>query len=131
MKKVALVTCIAALCTASLAWAQDEVSATNPLGLGWTACSATNPVGAQNVSFACATEAASACRDFKLLPTFVSTITDSRFAGSTIVINLIIGSGPPGQWWSGFASGGCRTQQAISTNGPVTAAGTCANPYPG
>jgi len=133
MKKVALIACVAALCCASFAWAQDEISATNPLGMGWTACAASpNQFGLQNVSFACAAEASNACRDFKLLPTFVSTITDSRFAGSTVVINLIIGNTVPGQWWSGFAPSSCRGQQAISTSGPVTAGTTvCANPYPG
>ena len=135
MKKIALLTCIASLCTASLAMAQAEVSETNPLGLGWTGCSSANPVGAADVTFACATEATNACRVFRLMPTFVSTITDPAFAGSTTTIDVLIGSSAAvGQWWSGLIPGGCRVP-AVTTAGNITApslptAGACRNTYP-
>jgi hypothetical protein len=130
MKKFILTTCVAALCVASAAMAQDEISLTNGLGLGWTACSATNPVGALNVTFACDLEATNACRVFRLMPTFVSTLTDSRFAGSITTIDVLVGSSPTvGLWWSGLVPGACRAVPAISTPGNITAT-VCANPYP-
>ena len=134
MKKIALATCIASLCLASLAWAQAEVSETNALGLGWTACTTANPVGTADVVFACENETASACRIFRLMPTFVSSITDNDFAGSTITIDVLIGSNPAvGQWWS-LAQAGCRVP-AITNPGNITAAslptaGACRSTYP-
>ena len=55
MKKLVIAACIATLCVASLAYAQDEISQTNALGLGWNQCGTTaaNAIGAQNVNFAC------------------------------------------------------------------------------
>lgn len=135
MKKIALTICIASLCLASLAWAQAEVNETNALGLGWTACSSANPVGAADVAFLCAAEPASACRVFRLMPTFVSSITDNAFAGSTITIDVLIGSNPVvGQWWSGMQAAGCRPP-AVVNPGNITAAslpvvGACRNTYP-
>jgi len=136
MKKFALATCIASLSVASLAYGQAEISETNALGLGWTGCSTTNPVGLANIAFACETEASNACRVFRLMPTFVSTINDNGFAGSTVLIDVLIGSAPTvGQWWSGLVPGGCRITPALSTLGNITAAslptvGACRNLYP-
>src|SRR5262245_61124560 len=136
MKKFALATCIASLCVASLAWGQAEVSQPNALGLGWTGCSTAQPFGLANTAFACENEATNACRVTRLMPTFVSSITDPAFAGSTVVIDVLIGSAPTvGQWWSGLVPGGCRSTSALSTAGAITAlslptAGGCRNTYP-
>jgi len=136
MKKFALATCIAALCVASLAHAQAEISQPNALGLGWTGCSTANPVGAAAITFACEGELTNACRVFRLMPTFVSSITDAEFAGSTTTIDVLIGStATVGQWWAGLVPGGCRSVPAVSTVGNITAAslptaGACRNTYP-
>jgi hypothetical protein len=136
MKKFALATCIAALCVASLAHAQAELNEPNALGLGWSACTTTNPNGTPNFNFLCAT-AANVCVTQRLMPTFVSSLTDPAFAGSTTTIDVLIGSTPTiGQWWTGLVPGGCRTIPAVSTAGNVTAAslptvGACRNVYPG
>lgn len=130
MKKFALATCIASLCVASLAYGQAEISQTNPLGLGFGTCSTLNPVGLANVTFACENETANACRIFRMSPTFVSTITDFAFAGSTTVIDVLIGSSATvGQWWAGLGPGGCRPP-AVTTIGNQLSAGTCVLLYP-
>lgn len=129
MKKFALATCIAALCAASVANAQQpDVEQANALGLGWTACSTLNPVGALNFAWGCENEATNACRTQRLMPTFVPHITDSRFAGSTTTIDVLIGSSATvGAWWNGLVAASCRNIAAVSTVGPISAAGTCFN----
>ena len=132
----AFATCVASLCAASMGWGQAEINQTNALGLGWTACSTTNPIGVNNFNFLCETEQVNACRVIRLMPTFVSTINDAGFAGSTVLIDVLIGSAPTvGQWWSGFVPGGCRVTPTLSTVGNITAAslpavGACRNLYP-
>src|SRR5262245_59022606 len=123
MKKFALATCIAAMCVASVASAQQpDITVTNGLGLGWGACSTTNPLALANQNFACANETVLGCRTFNLQASIVPHITDPRFAGSTTVVDVLIGSTPTiGQWWAGFGIPGCRPP-SISTalNGPAT-----------
>ena len=129
MKKSALATCIALLCVASLAYGQAEVHQPNALGLGFGACTTVNPVGIANSNFACETETANACRIFRMSATFVSSITDPAFAGSTTAIDVLIGSSATvGQWWAGLQSAGCRPP-AMTTLGNARAAGTCALLY--
>lgn len=124
-------TWVASLCTASIGWGQAEINQTNPLGLGWTACSSINPVGIYNFNFMCETETVNACRVLRLMPTFVATINEPAFAGSTTTIDVLIGSIPTvGQWWAGFVPNSCRAIPTISTVGNVSAAGTCRNLYP-
>ena len=122
---------LALLCAASLACAQAEISLVNPIGLGWSGCSTTNPTGVFDASFQCENETVNPCRVFRLLPTFVSTITDPGFAGSTTTIDVLIGWSPTvGEWWAGLVPGGCRTTPTFSTVSHVTAAGPCRNLYP-
>ena len=130
------ITVAVSFCTASLVMAQAEIEQYNPLGLGWEGCSPANPVGAADVVFACATETSNACRVFRLMPTFVSTITDPAFLASTTNIDVLIGSSPTiGQWWAGMSwTPGCR-DTAMTIAGNVTAAslptaGACRNPFP-
>ena len=134
IKAITLATCVALLCVTSIARGQTEISEPNALGLGWTGCSTANPVGAASISFACENDVIP-CRVFRLMPTFISTITDPEFAGSVVVIDVLIGSSPTvGQWWSGLVPGGCR-DAAFSVPIWITAAslptaGACHNVYP-
>ena len=138
MKKIPLSVCIAMLLAVSLAHAQDEeITEPNPIGLGWDGCSTANPVGKANVSFACENEPTNACRVFRLLPTFVSSIDSPQFAGSVTFIDVHIGTGPTiGEWWTvGTNPGTCRGGSLVYTVGSITApslpnAGGCHNLYP-
>ena len=138
MKKIPFSVCIATLLAVSLAHAQpDEITAPNPIGLGWNGCSTAKPVGDGNVSFACENEPTNACRVFRLLPTFVSSIDSYQFAGSVTYIDVHIGTGPTiGEWWTvGTNPGTCRGGQLLYTVGAITAPslpnpGACHNLYP-
>ena len=130
MKKIAFAICGAALCVASVASAQDDVTLSNPLGLGWGGCSSLNPVPGANRNFLCGNDP-QPCRVFDLQATFVPHLTDPRFQGSTTVIDLLIGSSPTiGQWWAGYGVFGCRAIGiSVAPNGPATN-GFCQSLYP-
>ena len=138
MKKSPLFACIAMLFAVSLAQAQTtgEVSQTNPLGLGWHGCTNTNPLGAADVRFACEAEVTNACRVFRLMPTFVSTITDQGFAGTEVTMDVMIGtSSAVGEWWTGIGPGQCRPVDTLTPSGYISAPslptpGACHNVYP-
>ena len=136
MKKIPPLAGIAMLLAVSLAHAQATVNEPNALGLGWHGCSTQNPLGAANVQFACEAEAFNACRVFRLMPTFVSSISDTGFAGSEVALDVWIGTSPTvGQWWAGMASGGCRGVEALTlavyTDAPsLPTPGACHKLYP-